>query len=355
MRRTSGFSGLAATALAATLGLSGCGGKFALPSESPGGVIPEKGSYQYTGSVLGLPGLTDVLLTLGSGSTVYVVYDSNTVEAYPRVFRSDGTTPELGYRFPGPQKPVHVCQGPARIFVLDAGDTTLAKTDPTRFPKVFAFGVTGGAAQLQFQDTSWADVRGIAADAGGNVYVSCVARVFVRDDPQDPRRQTFKFSSRVYRYLAAQGFARDDRFFVDEGQGQGSVFEPGDCFVLAPGGTPYLYVADTGKDLAQRLLIQDNAGEPLPALVLDGGETGTVFAVPVDMIADPAGFMYVVDRGNRRVLRYEPGGAFVQKVNVELDLHLDSLHVPVAVAGNDSLAYVADRQTGKLHSYKKRK
>jgi hypothetical protein len=61
---------------AAALALAGCGGKFSLPTETPGGDIPEKGSYAYTGSVRGLPHLTDVLLTRGTGSTVYVVYDS---------------------------------------------------------------------------------------------------------------------------------------------------------------------------------------------------------------------------------------------------------------------------------------
>ena len=33
----------------------------------------------------------------------------------------------------------------------------------------------------------------------------------------------------------------------------------------------------------------------------------------------------------------------------------DSLRVPIAVSADDTLAYVADHQTGKVASYKKRK
>jgi hypothetical protein len=44
----------------------------------------------------------------------------------------------------------------------------------------------------------------------------------------------------------------------------------------------------------------------------------------------------------------------VQKVNVELDVDRDSLHVPVTVAADDSLAYVGDRQLGKIIRYKRR-
>jgi hypothetical protein len=73
------------------------------------------------------------------------------------------------------------------------------------------------------------------------------------------------------------------------------------------------------------------------------------------MVADGLGFMYVVDRGNRRVLRFDPLGDYVQRVNVELDLDADSLRVPIAVSADDTLAYVADHLTGKVASYKKRK
>jgi hypothetical protein len=351
VRRTASLPVLLALALFAP----GCGGSFVLPEESPGGVIPEAGSYAYIGSLTGLGAPTDVLLTLGTGSSLYVVGDSSYVRQYPRFFRPDGTTPPIGTSFGGFVKPTKICQGPAVLFVLDHGDTLLAQSDTTQGPGFLRYGLTGGAPTLVRRDTSIAEARGIAADAAGNVYVSCVAREFIRDDPQDSRRRTFKFVSRVYRYLAAQGYARDTEFFVGDGQGVGIVFEPGDIFVRARGGTLYLYVADTGKDLAQRLEVMANAGESLPSLALDGAQSGTSFILPPDMGADDLGFMYVVDRGNRRVVRFDEQGNYVQKVNIELDLDGDSLHVPIAVSVDDTLAYVADHLTGKVTSYKKRK
>jgi hypothetical protein len=346
---------LAVSALAAVALAAGCGNKFALPTETPGGVIPEKGSYAYTGSVRGLTHITDVLLTRGTGSTLYVVFDSTSVLAYPRFFRGDGTTPPLSYTFNGMFKPIRICQGPARLYLLEAGDTTLAAGDSTKAPGFLIYGLTGGVPVFALHDTSLASVRGIASDRAGNVYLSAVGKEFIRDDPQDSRRRTYKYVSRVYRYLAASGFARDTQFFVDDGQGIGTVSEPGDCFVDPILDTGYLYVADTGKDVAQRMQIQNNLGLPLPAIALDGGQTGTSFFAPADFVADAAGFMYVVDTGNHRVVRYDAEGTYVQRVDVELDLDADSLHVPVAASCDDSLVYVADYATGKVASYKRRK
>jgi len=345
-----------AAAFGAALVLAGCGGSFELPEETPGGVIPEAGSYAYQGSVVGLGNPTDVLLTLGTGTSLFVVGDSAWVRQYPRFFRSDGNTPPIGTIFTGFLKPTKIAQGPAVLFVLDAGDTLQAQTDTTKGPGFLRFGLTGGAPTLVRRDTTIAEARGIACDAAGNVYVSCIAKEFIRDDPQDPRRRTYKYVSRVYRYLAAQGYARDQAFYVGDGAGVGIVFEPGDCFVRARGGTTFLYVADTGKDICQRLTVVDgNAGESLPSLPLDGSDTGTSMLVPPDFVADENGFMYAVDRGNRRLLRFDPLGGYVQKVNIELDFDSDSLHVPVAMSVDDSLAYVVDSATGKLTAYKKRK
>lgn len=338
-------------------GLPGCGGKFALPTETPGGTIPEKGSYAYTGTLDGLSNPTDVLVTLGIGTpVVYVAFDSSTVHAYPQYFNNFGPTNPLSYTFSGFYRPIKVCQGPARIFVLDAGDTTLGRTDLSKAPGFLMYALDGGPAQATVRDTSLASVRGIASDDVGNVYVSCIAREFVRDDPQDERRRTFKFVSRVYRYVGSPSFVRDANFFVDDGQGLGTVFEPRDCFVVPfQTSVPHLYVADTGKDIVQRMVIEDNAGEPLPAIALDGNQSGVPFVVPTDFVADEQGFMFVADPGNRRVVRYSPVGDYVQKVNVELDRFDDSLHVPVAVSADDSLVYVADSATGRITAYKRRK
>jgi len=347
---------LATAALALAAFFAGCGNKFSLPTETPGGVIPEKGSYAYTGSLTNLANLTDVLLTRGSGSTVYVVFDTTTVRAYPRIFRADGNTPPLSYQFLGLYRPIRVCQGPGVVWVLDAGDTTLGQVDTTKAPGILEYGPTGGVPLFVFKDSTLASVAGIAADLEGNVYVSGVGKEFVRDDPTDTRKTTYKYASRVYRYLKAQGWQRDRNFYVDEGQGVGTVFLPGDLFVDPQQDISAIYVADTGKDLAQRLTyVPDNKGNPLPSLSIDGAGSGTPILAPADVVSDVLGFIYIADTGHHRVLRCDDAGDFVQRVDVETDLDADSLHVPVAVTCDDSLVYVADHATGKVASYKRRK
>jgi sugar lactone lactonase YvrE len=66
-------------------------------------------------------------------------------------------------------------------------------------------------------------------------------------------------------------------------------------------------------------------------------------------------FLYLCDSGNLRVLRYDADQEFVQTVNVELDAQGQALANPVAVAADDSLVYVADRDLGKVIRYQRRK
>ena len=332
--------------------------KFSLPTETPGGVIPEKGSYAYTGSVRGLTRVTDVLLTRGTGSTLYVVYDFGERHAPTRGSSArDGSTPPLSYTFAGLFKPIRICQA--------AGPAVRARRrrhharegrhhEGSGLPDLPGSPAAPRRSCTRIRRSR--PSRGIAADPAGNVYVSGVGKEFIRDDPQDSRRRTYKYVSRVYRYLAAQGFIRDTGFYVDDGQGVGTVSEPpATATSIRCSGDGYLYVADTGKDVAQRMQIQVNNGSPLPAIAFDGGQTGTTFIAPTDCVADASGFIYIVDTGNHRVLRYDGGGLYIQRVDIELDLDADSLHVPVATSCDDSLVYVADYATGKVASYKRRK
>ena len=79
-------------------------------------------------------------------------------------------------------------------------------------------------------------MSGIAGDQAGNVYVAGVGREFIRDDPQDSRRRTFKFVSRVYRYLAAQGqcLGRAGRVHVSR-DAEGQVWLGGDSVTCVDG------------------------------------------------------------------------------------------------------------------------
>jgi len=97
----------------------------------------------------------------------------------PRTFKINEPTLPVGGAFTGFFKPTKICQGPNVLFVLDYGDSNLARTDSTKGPGFLRYNLTGGAPTFVRRDTSIADARGIAADQAGNVYVSCIAREFI--------------------------------------------------------------------------------------------------------------------------------------------------------------------------------
>ena len=62
----------------------------------------------------------------------------------------------------------------------------------------------------------------------------------------------------------------------------------------------------------------------------------------------------MVDRDNRRVLRYDLSGEYIQRVDLEANADALPLLDPTAVAVDDSLAYVADRGRAQIIRYRRR-
>ena len=62
----------------------------------------------------------------------------------------------------------------------------------------------------------------------------------------------------------------------------------------------------------------------------------------------------MVDAGNLRVLRYDPDGNFVQRVDRNPDDVTAPLVRPVAVAADNRQVYVADRGAGQVLRYWRR-
>jgi sugar lactone lactonase YvrE len=144
---------------------------------------------------------------------------------------------------------------------------------------------------------------------------------------------------------------RDTTFVIEEGSGVGSVVDPrGLAWMDARGRA--LYVADRGKNWVQKLYDQGfNQGY----YQLDGVSSGTPFVDPLDVAVDRAGYVYALDAGNRRVLRYDPDQNFIQRVDIEPDASGRPLADPVAVAADDSLVYVGDPAHAQVVRYKRRK
>jgi hypothetical protein len=232
--------------------------------------------------------------------------------------------------------------------------------------RVREYATTGGDTVSTFTDTTFAYVNGVAADDAGRVYVAGIA-VVLDTLSTDQRIRTRKFVSRVYRYargprypgivpndlyMPGANWHRDTTWTVLDGTGTASVSDPrGMTWTPLLGGA--VFVADRGNNRAKLI------GTSLPdlgLLKLDGSETptGTSFSAPQGVAADAAGYLYVVDRQNQRVLRYFHDGAYVQEVNVEGNSDGQALLDPVAVGVDDSLAYVADFGRSQVIRYKRR-
>jgi NHL repeat len=366
--------------------LSGCGATYKLPTETQKNrTIPSDKSYQMLATWTGMDGIADVLLTQGIGTQLFLLFNHGgsglasrgEVRAYPL----SRPTAIAGIDFPTLFNPVAMCSGAGKLFVLDQGDTCLARANPATgncgiadgwnarvsnlalYWRVREYGLLGGDTLETFTDTTMAYVRGIAADASGNIYVSGSAVILIPDS-SDPRILTRSFQYRVYKYVKGPRYPgvipadrrmpganwhRDTTYTVEEGSGIGTLVDPRGLFWNAYGGDA-LYAADFGKNWIQKLSdSQSNTG--FYQLDIAAGQN---LSEPTDVTVDLAGFVYVCDTGNARVLRFDPGAGYVQQVNVEADAQGQVLQIPVAVAADDSLAYVADAGLGKVIRYKRR-
>ena len=241
--------------------------------------------------------------------------------------------------------------------------------DPTPASEDFQFRNIAPTVQRTdkpaFTDTTFAVVTGIAAGEDGYVYVS--GQAIVLDTLEsDPHIRTRTFASRVYRYARGPRYAgitpgdvnmpgcnwhRDTTWVVLDGSGTSSVFDPAGIYYARSGGHT-LYITDRGNSKVKGVSVH---ATNLGLVQADGSTTGSNFLHPEDVTADLAGYFYVVDRGNRRVLRYDGNtGEYKQRVDVEPNSQSEELLDPVAVAVDDSLAYVADRGRGKVIRFKRR-
>lgn len=379
-----------AIGFAAAAGLAGCGVPYKLPNEIPKGRgIPSDGSYQMLATWTGMQGVQDILLTQGTGSQLFLLFNTggadSSVRGEVRAYPLTRPTPLNGFVFPTLFNPVALCSGGDgvaassnnRVYVLDRGDTCLARMNlatgacgdatggfnsrVTRlnfYWRVREYRLLAGDTVSTFTDTTMAFVSGIAADVQGRVYVSGVAIVTVPSQ-ENPNYVERTFQYRVYRYIRGlptdrnmpgASWHRDATWTVEEGSGIGTVEDPRGLFWSTAGGGA-LYAADFGKNWAQKL---DDSRTSTGFYFLDGGQSGQTLLGPEDVAVDLQGFVYVADTGNRRVLRYGPDALYLQRVDVEPNASKLPLQNPVAVAADDSLVYVADRGAAEVIRYKRR-
>jgi len=389
---------------------AGCGTKFNLPTENRAPVpVPTNGSYAMLQTWKGLPNVKDVVITHGAGAQMFVLsnWGGTTGPATPRgdvqlyPFANPAPINAPGYFTPprGLFNPIAIACAQKDLFVLDAGDSCMAKYDSNPLrpggPTCEAFagrdtglqymdivrdysstwrvrqyrpGTHGGDTISTFTDTTFAVVNGIAADDGGNVYVAGWATV-LDTSAYDQRIRTRTFQSRIIRYtpgprypginppdlyMPGANWHRDTTWRCINGTGVSYVSDPAKMtWTSGYGGA--LFVADRGNNAAKVIA---TFAPQVGFVKVDGSETptGTSFHSPEGVAVDDQGYLYVVDRLNQRVLRYDPSGNYIQQVNVENNSDGQQLLDPIAVGvGGDSLwVYIVDRGRGQVVRYQRR-
>jgi len=403
MRRLTTF-----LALTAAVVLSGCGGKFELPTEHPAAkIIPAGGAYTLEATwAIGGDSLRDLTMTSGNeGAAVFTVQNhaASTGPMVPRgtvrcfkvatgMYDLTGTAlfTEPLHLF----NPIALSESQHRLYVLDQGDSCMAKFDVSRGTceadprpitpdttqrphpdiirdysstwRVRIYPIAGGDTVMDvtsITDTAFVKVSGISVDDQGAVYVSGFAAV-VDTNPANPIQRQRNLESRVYRYLPGPRYAgvtppdphmpgcnwhRDSTWWVFNGTGGASVNDPRVIAFVRTGG-PSLFIADRLNGQAKTVSVYD-VGSFFRNL--DGHETGAQFLLPEGVAVDPSGFLYVVDSGNGRVLRYDQFGTYIQTVNIDKNSTGQPLLYPVAVGVNDTLAYIADRGRFQILRFKR--
>jgi hypothetical protein len=358
----------------------GCGTKFELPTETPGGFVPPDSSYIFKGGLGGVPNVTDILITRSSGNQLMIVHGalpdtrdpgcpdivlpSGMVDLYP-IFPPPGATP-LSVRFDGMWRPQCVAEGGGILFAFDAGDTC-ATTATDSLPRIYGYQIGNPTPLFSFVDTTrlsdsakpripvWVGVRGLAVSSDRTVYVSGTLRV---REPDERGAFSIRFRDRIFRYkeISAGNYVWDDEWEVLPGTGVGFIGDPRGI-AWGPSDDPYLWVTDGEKQAIQKLRIETDS-ESHGIYAFDGTASGGRFLDPTDVDVDENGFIYVVDRGSARTLRYDDLGfqaEFIQQINLGTVTGEPLLRVPNRAAVLDTIYYVSDPSYQAALRYERRR
>lgn len=359
-------------AATAVLLAQGCGDKFELPTESPGGFIPPDDSYTFKGSLQGVPEVTSVLITKSTGVQIMVArgalldtrtdcsegqLPSGAAELF-LIFPRDNEPP-ISITFDDLWRPQLLAENGGMFFIYDAGDTCACQCSPDSLPRILVYQAPDPAPRAVVFDSAWVQVRGLAVATDRTVYVSGTFRVRERDEFN---RFTRRFRDGIWRYTEAltpagrDTFVRDEDWEVPEGSGTGFIKNQ-QGIAWGPPDNPFLWVADGEKQSVQKLVIEADS-ESHGIYQFDGTTSRDGrFLEPTDVQVDDEGFLYVVDRATARVERFlDEGGSatWVQKVNLGILSGEPALVAPIAVAVSDTIVYVSDPPSNAAHRYERR-
>ncbi|MBN1401373.1 MAG: NHL repeat-containing protein, partial [Anaerolineae bacterium] len=173
--------------------------------------------------------------------------------------------------------------------------------------------------------------KGMASDAAGNIYVA---------DSQNHRVQVLNGEGAFVRQWGTQGNA------------PGQFNEPWSLAVVPNGD---VVVADTWNHRIQIFDAQGNYKTMWGTFgeVPDPMASGTIFYGPRDVDLDDEGNLYVTDTGNKRVVKFDPGGRMLAAVGGAGDAE-GQMQEPVGIAVSpDGLVYVVDTWNQRIQVFDK--
>jgi uncharacterized protein (TIGR03663 family) len=258
------------------------------------------------------------------------------------------------------RKDLETDTGPLAPLTVPVQDTSTRDypSDAVVIPVARELGVAGsGPGQF-------AEPRGLAADARGNLYVA---------DTKNNRIQIFDGSGQFVREFGTKGPGEGQlnepcglaveptgevwvadtwnqriAHFSAEGKPMGSVQDTergffGPRAVIVSGNS--LYVADTGN---KRIVRLDKQGMKLGEWGGSGIGPGQ-FIEPVGLAADAAGNIYVADTGNHRVQLFNAEGKFLRQFPVSgwKDFYTE----PYIAVGPSDTVFVTDSVSGRVAQY----
>ena len=319
------FRGSAATlwcSVLAAVWLQGCAEGFVIPEEPDSGGIPiGEVAYVVQYEWEDVPAFHDLALVSGvlfaiQGDGQISAWFSDSAEGRENTSR---TLPfPVVHAAQAYEQPVHLCAGPSNTLwvAFEEPPSLLQFTLSVSPPEP-----TGLLVRLAAQ----AVIGGITADLdSGYVYVAdAVANTVSKFEPNDVGGQ----------------------LLIDvatEGNGDGFVREPHGIFWF----DDQLLVADTGKSWLQLLdadVPQAGRGQ------ISGPEQDPLqLRDPVDVWVDAAGYFYVTDTSNNRVLQVEEDGQVREEVT-----QLDPLSAiaPISVVANRTQVWVPNAAENRLTVY----
>ncbi len=296
--------------------LAGCGGKYDKPLEYYKEY--QLGAYNYGKPLTGFDAATHMAIT---GGHLFLSYkDSSALLDY---FASGVLNP--GVEFEGLVRPTIVGEGLRAVAVVETADSLSVK--------VFRPG--GGEPFLTFSDPEWVEIGGLAIDDDDNIYVSDVAKNFVRS----------------YDKLGRPRFEVD---LADSGFGIGHVMSPmGLCF---DGEALLIAEADDEKAQVQKI----NVNEPQQGIVFsetvpfissftDSAGNEINLRRPVAVATDGRGNIYVLDAELGQIFRYIFDGESDTPVKSSSIEDPDVLSDAVAIGTYMERIYAFERGTGTIH------